>query len=107
MESPGYEPERELIIQAEDGAIVAFAVIRYDYLNKNGLFEPVGTHKDYQRRGFGKAIMLHGLQKMFAAGMRFASVAHFGDNRAARGLYQSCGFRPWHLLDSYTKPIHP
>lgn len=105
MESPGYDPERELVIQARDGAFVAFTVIRYDHLNRTGLFEPVGTHKEYQRRGFGKAIMLHGLQKMAAAGMKFASVAHFGDNKAARGLYQACGFRQWHLLDSYTKSV--
>ena len=54
MESPGYEPERELVIQAPDGTFVAFTVIRYDPLNSTGLFEPVGTHKDYRRRGFGQ-----------------------------------------------------
>ena len=27
-------------------------------LDATGLFEPVGTHKDYRRRGFGRAIML-------------------------------------------------
>jgi hypothetical protein len=30
---------------------------------------------------------------------------HFGDNEAARALYRSCGFKPWHLLDSYIKHI--
>ena len=103
MESPGYAPERELVIQAPDGTFVAFAVTWYDHLNRTGLFEPVGTHRDYQRRGFGKALMLYSLQQMAAAGMEFASVAHFGDNEAARGLYQACGFKPWHLLDGYKK----
>ena len=103
MESPGYEPERELVIQAPDGTFVAFAVIWYDHLNDTGLFEPVGTHKDYRRRGFGQAIVLYGMQQMAAAGMKFATVAHFGQNEAARGLYQACGFKPWHLLDGYKK----
>ncbi len=103
MESPGYAPERELVIQGPDGSFVAFTVIWYDHLNRTGLFEPVGTHKDYWRRGLGRALMLYGMQQMAVAGMEFATVAHFGDNEAARGLYQSCGFKPWHLQDSYIK----
>jgi ribosomal protein S18 acetylase RimI-like enzyme len=105
MESPGYAPERELVIQAPDGIYVAFTVTWYDHLNRTGLFEPIGTHKDYRRRGFGRAIMLYGMRWMAAAGMKFASVAHFGDNQAARGLYQSCGFKPWHLLDGYKRHL--
>ena len=105
MQSPGYAPERELVIQAPDGAFVAFTVTWHDHLNRTGLFEPVGTHRDYQRRGFGRTLMLYGMQQMAAAGMKVASVAHFGDNEAARGLYQSCGFKPWHLLDGYRKHI--
>jgi len=105
MESPGYAPERELAIQAPDGTFVAFAVTWYDHLNRTGLFEPVGTHKDFRRRGFGRAIILYGMQQMAAAGMKIASVAHFGQNEAARGLYQACGFQPWHLLDGYKKQI--
>jgi GNAT superfamily N-acetyltransferase len=103
MESPGYDSERELVIQAPDGTYVAFCIIWYDHLNRTGLFEPVGTHKDHRRRGFGRAIVLYGMQKMAAAGMKFATVAHFGDNDAARALYQACGFKPWHMLDGYKK----
>jgi ribosomal protein S18 acetylase RimI-like enzyme len=105
MESPGYAPERELVIQAPDGSFAAFTVIRYDHLNCAGLFEPVGTHKDYRRRGFGRAVIKYGMQQMAAAGMVSATVAHFGDNEAARGLYQSCGFKPWHLQDGYIKYV--
>jgi len=105
MESPGYNPERELVIEAPDGTFVSFCIIWFDHLNSTGLFEPVGTHRNHQRFGFGKALMMYGMQQMAAAGMKFASVAHFGDNVAAKGLYQFCGFAPWHLLDSYSKPI--
>ena len=105
MEAPGYEPERELVIQAPDGTFVAFSIIWFDSLNRTGLFEPVGTHKDYQRRGFGRAIVLYGMQHMASAGMEFATVSHFGDNEAARGLYHASGFKTWHMLDSYKKRI--
>jgi ribosomal protein S18 acetylase RimI-like enzyme len=105
MESPGYDPERELVIQDPDGSFVAFCVIWLDQLNRTGSFEPVGTHRDYQRRGFGRALILHGMQKMAEAGMEYTTVANFGDNEAARGLYQACGFKPWHLIDGHTRPI--
>jgi ribosomal protein S18 acetylase RimI-like enzyme len=103
MESPGYAPEREFVIQAPDGTFAAFTVTWHDHLNRTGLFEPVGTHSEYRRRGFGRAIVLYGMQQMAAAGMKFATVAHFGTNNAARGLYQSCGFKPWYKLDGYLK----
>jgi GNAT superfamily N-acetyltransferase len=103
MQSPGYAPERELVIRSPEGSYVAFTVIWYDHLNRTGLFEPVGTHKDFRRRGFGRAIVLYGMQQMAAAGIESATVAHFGDNEAARGLYRACGFRPWHLLNGYVK----
>lgn len=105
MESPGYAPERELLIRAPDGAYVAFTIIWYDPLNRTGLFEPVGVHKEHRRRGLGRALMRYAMQQMAAAGMDYATVAHFGDNEAARGLYQACGFKPWHLLDSYVKHV--
>jgi ribosomal protein S18 acetylase RimI-like enzyme len=97
MECPGYAPARELVIQTSDGFLLAFSVIWYDHLSRVGLFEPVGTHKDFRRRGFGLAIVLYGMQKIAAAGMKFATVAHIGDNEAARGLYQACGFKPRHI----------
>ncbi|NIP44596.1 MAG: GNAT family N-acetyltransferase [candidate division Zixibacteria bacterium] len=105
MESPGYEPERELVIQAPDGTLVAFSIIWHDHFNRTGLFEPVGTHKDYRRRGFGRAIVQYGMQQMANAGMKFATVANFGNNEAAGGLYQACGFKPWYLQDGYTKHV--
>jgi ribosomal protein S18 acetylase RimI-like enzyme len=105
MESPGYDPERELVIQASDGTYTAFSIIWFDHLNRTGLFELVGTHEGHRRRGFGPALMLFGMQKMAAAGMEYATVANFGDNEAARGLFQACGFKPWHLIDGYTRPI--
>jgi mycothiol synthase len=105
MESPGYAAERELVVEAPDGILAAFTVTWYDELNKTGYFEPVGVHKDYQRRGLGKALLFHGMRRMVAAGMKFATVANFSSNIGARELYKSCGFKPWHALDSYSKPV--
>jgi mycothiol synthase len=105
MESPGYDPERELVVQAPDGTFAAFAIVWYDQVNRIGYFEPVGTHKDHRRLGLGRAIVLYGMQQMAAVGMEFATVANFSSNEAARELYKACGFEPWYELDDYSKPI--
>jgi ribosomal protein S18 acetylase RimI-like enzyme len=105
MQSPGYDPQRELVVQAPDGTFAAFTVTWYDHLNATGLFEPVGTHEDYRRRGFGRALLIYGMQQMAAAGMKLATVANFEENEASRGLYRACGFKPWYFQDDYQKNI--
>lgn len=104
MLSPGYAAEREFVVAAADGTLAAFTVTWHDPVNHTGLFEPVGTHRDHRRRGLGRALLLYAMRQMVAAGMRWAIVANEGSNPAARALYHACGFRPWHLLDSFVKP---
>lgn len=105
MESPGYDPGRELVAEGPDGTLVAFAVTWYDYLNRTGLLEAVGTHPDHRRRGLGKAVVNFAAHHMANAGMEFATVANFESNAASGALYRSAGFSPWHVLDSYEKAI--
>ena len=105
MQSPGYDPERELVVVAPDGKFAAFAIIWFDQVNRIGYFEPVGTHQDHRRLGLGRAIVLFGMQRMTAVGMEFATVANFSNNEAASELYKACGFKPWHALDNYSKLI--
>ncbi|MCB0104567.1 MAG: GNAT family N-acetyltransferase [Caldilineaceae bacterium] len=92
MCSPGYDPAHELIVVAPDGRIAAFTVIRFDDLNKVGLFEPVGTHSEFRRLGLARAMMLYALQAMQHRGLKRAMVEHTADNAPARELYRSLGF---------------
>jgi ribosomal protein S18 acetylase RimI-like enzyme len=62
-------------------------------VNAVGLFEPVGTHPDFQGQGLGKAVMAEGLHRMKAAGMRRAILGFDPTNAAALALYTSMGFR--------------
>ncbi len=105
MESPVYDREHDLIVVAPDGRVGSFCVIWLDPLNRVGLFEPVGTHPDFQRQGLGRAVMAEGLRRMRAAGMATAIVCAEGDNPAAIGLYESLGFRVANKLLSYVKEI--
>lgn len=92
MQCPDYHPQRELVTVAPNGQVAAFTVIRFDEVNKVGLFEPVGTHSDFRRLGLARAVMLQGLREMQRHGMTTASVEHTAENGPALALYQSLGF---------------
>jgi len=105
MQAPGYAAEREVVVVAPDGTFAAFTVTWHDSLNRIGLLEPVGTHPDHRRRGLGKALVLHAMHRMKAAGMQYATVANTATNEASRALYATCGFTSWHLIDDYLKAV--
>jgi mycothiol synthase len=106
MESPGYDPGRELVAEAADGRLAAFAVTWYDDLNRTGLLEAVGTHPDHQQRGLGRAVVRFAAHHMGAeGGMEHAIVANFESNTASKALYRSAGFEPWHVLDGFVKAL--
>ncbi|GAA4573265.1 hypothetical protein GCM10023193_66610 [Planotetraspora kaengkrachanensis] len=96
MEKPGYDPEREIVAEAPDGTIAAFAVYWTDDQNRFGHFEPVGTHRDFQRRGLARAVMSYAMARMRDRGMTTVTVNHDAGNLAARALYGSLGFERTH-----------
>ncbi len=96
MRSPSFHRERELVVVAPDGRFAAFLVYWIDPISKSGLFEPVGCHPEFQRRGLTKALLYEGLRCMAAQGMTMALVVHEApdDNPASTALYRSVGFTP-------------
>jgi mycothiol synthase len=92
MGKAGYDPDREIVAVAPDGRIAAYTVYWTDTRNGLGLFEPVGTHREFRRLGLGRAVMLHAMERMRSAGLVSVSVNHNADNEAARRLYESLGF---------------
>jgi ribosomal protein S18 acetylase RimI-like enzyme len=96
MRSSSFHLERELVVVAPDGRFAAFLVYWLDPISKSGLFEPVGCHPDFQRRGLTKALLYEGLRRMAAEGMTMAMVVHEApdDNPASTALYRSVGFTP-------------
>lgn len=49
--APDYSPELDLCILNGSGEVVSMCGIWLDEVNKIAILEPVGTHKDYRRRG--------------------------------------------------------
>ena len=92
IRSAVYDGTRDLFVRAPDGRGASACTIWFDPVNGVGLFEPVGTHPDFQGKGLGKAVMAEGLRRMEAAGMRRAVVGFDPTNVAALALYTSMGF---------------
>lgn len=100
-----YDRERDLVAAAPDGRIAAFAIWWPDDENGLGLFEPVGTHPDFQRRGLGRAVIWEGLRRMRARGLRQAAVCSEVENPGAVAFYETCGFQTENHLLLYEKQL--
>ena len=92
INSAVYDGARDLFVRSPDGRGASACTIWFDEVNGVGLFEPVGTHPDFQGKGLGKAVMAEGLRRMKAAGMTRAIVGFDPTNVAALALYTSMGF---------------
>lgn len=103
MQKPGYDPAHEFIVIAPDGRFAAFAKIWLDDRNQVGLFEPVGTHREFQRRGLGRALMLYGMHRMKRYGMKTVMIGYDATNSPAESLYERLGFRRKHTILGYRK----
>ena len=105
MRSPVYTPDLDLVAVASDSRFAAFCICWLDNVNQVGLFEPVGTHPDFQRKGLGKAVVCEGLRRMKARGMTTAVLCVEHDNPAAQRLYESAGFHTANKIYTYVKDV--
>ncbi|KUM27742.1 GCN5 family acetyltransferase [Mesorhizobium loti] len=91
-----YRADLHVLIAAPDGTLAATAIIWLDEATQTAEFEPVGTHRDFRRRGLGTALQLHGMQLARSAGAKRMLVACLGApaHPEARNMYYGVGFRP-------------
>jgi GNAT superfamily N-acetyltransferase len=100
--------EREFIVVAPDGRFAAFTNIWHDDINHSILFEPVGTHSDFRRKGIGKAMMVHVMKTMQAEhNIERAYVCHEppDKNIASGKLYASIGFKVKYHIHECAKSV--
>jgi GNAT superfamily N-acetyltransferase len=92
-----YRADLHVRAAAPDGTLAATAIIWLDEATRTAEFEPVGTHRDFRRRGLGTALLLHGMHRAKAAGATRMLVGCLGApaHPAARNLYYGVGFRPF------------
>jgi GNAT superfamily N-acetyltransferase len=105
MRTPGFHIDHELVVVAPDGRFAAFVIIWLDPISRTGYFEPVGCHRDFQRRGLTSALMYEGMRRMRAAEMETAIVRYHADNVSGVALYRSVGFQTRFETTDYRKPM--
>lgn len=90
-----YRADLHALIAAPDGTPAASAIIWLDEATQTAEFEPVGTHREFRRRGLGTALQWRGMHLARAAGATRMFVACLGapSNPAALGMYRGVGFR--------------
>ena len=104
MQLPGYDRELDIVTIAPDGAIAAYVNGWTDPVNRIGDQGPVGARPAYRRQGYTRAALLECLRRMQARGMQRVCISTGVNNRAARSLYESVGFRVVNEFIGYVKP---
>ena len=89
--APSFHPDLDLVAVAPDDTFAAYVGVPYDETNRRGIFEPVCTHPDHQRRGLAGALMQEALLRLRAIGAVDATV-DTGDMVPANRFYDSMGF---------------
>jgi ribosomal protein S18 acetylase RimI-like enzyme len=94
-QTAAYRGDLHILVEAPDGTMASSTIMWLDEVNKTAEFEPVGTHRDYRRLGLAKAMLLHGMHLVRAAGATHMTVVCLGapGHPEARGLYYGIGFR--------------
>lgn len=98
--APLYRRELDMVAEAPNGEIAAFATIWYDDAARSAVCVQVGTAPEYQRLGLGKAVILEGLHRLKKMGalVVFAN----GFDEPASALYRSA-LGPGYKAESWLK----
>lgn len=92
--APDYRKAQDLYIVGPDGKYVSCCILWYDEKNKMGVLEPVGTHSDFRRKGFGREVVMEGIRRAAALGAEKVCVG------SGQRFYEEIGFeKKW---TSYT-----
>jgi mycothiol synthase len=102
--APSFHPDLDLVAVAPDGTFAAYVGIPYDETNRRGIFEPVCTHPDHQRKGLAGALMQEALLRLRAIGAVDATV-DTGDMLPANRFYDSMGFTEAYKGHAWRKTV--
>ncbi len=72
---------------------------------KGGIYM-LGVDPDYRGKGIGKRVLLAGLARLKSKGLQVAELDTDCENKIARALYKSIGFKVWRRSYCYEKVIN-
>jgi predicted N-acetyltransferase YhbS len=85
-----YDPALDLAVEAGDGTVAGYALCWFDRTTGVGLVEPMRVEDAYHRRGLGRMLLTHGLDRLARRGATRLKVGFESD--PARSLYLGAGF---------------
>jgi ribosomal protein S18 acetylase RimI-like enzyme len=91
--SPTYRPDLDIVAVAQNGDFAAYCIVWFDPQNRTALYEPVGCHPLYQRRGLGRAVLYEGMRRLRELGATRAHVNSWLDDSPGALLYRAAGFQ--------------
>jgi GNAT superfamily N-acetyltransferase len=95
---PTYRADLDLVAVAPNGDFAAYTIVWFEAENRTALFEPVGCHLDYQRRGLGRAVLYEAMHRLRELGATRAHVLSAQNDSPGAMLYRAAGF---HLIDRF------
>jgi predicted N-acetyltransferase YhbS len=96
---PHFRKDLTIVVEAPNGAFVAFSGLWFEPVNRFGYVEPVATDPDYRRMGLGKAAVLEGIRRCGAEG---ATVAYVGSDQP---FYLAMGFKVLYSLNCWRRDL--
>jgi len=92
-EGPSYDARFELVTWTPDGRPAAAATGWFAGPGRCAILEPVGTHADHRRQGYGRRVNLAVMAALARAGASAVRVHTPASNTAAVAAYEACGLR--------------
>jgi mycothiol synthase len=105
VEREGWDPSLWLLHENADG--LAGVVLCERWEDGVGYVDYLAVASRARGRGLGRAMLLHGLAALRAAGLGVAELSVQGENASATRLYESVGMRPVWTIERWEKPLHP
>lgn len=104
---PHYRLEDDLVVEAADGSLSAYALTWWDPDGRVGELEPVGTHPDHQRRGLSRAVVRAAVERLHDRGAAVVQVYSDVAEAPAEALYAAVGFERRATHRRYAIPSAP
>jgi mycothiol synthase len=105
VDKQGWDPSLWLLHEDAGGLAAVVLCERWD--DGVGYVDYLAVAPRVRGRGLGRALLLHGLARLRAAGLTVAELSVQGENASATRLYESVGMRPVWTIERWEKPLRP
>ncbi len=105
IDKRGWDPSLWLLHEDADG--LAGVVLCERWEDGVGYVDYLAVASRSRGRGLGRALLLHGLAALRAAGLTVAELSVQGENASATRLYESVGMTPVWTIERWEKPLRP